>query len=202
METLRLFVTEGTGVGKSQFISWKLFRCFSKNDESLFRIARQVLVPCSCSMISNICLLHIHKRLCEIFGYLETQPFGNLSMGDLLQVPPIRSTQIFEACNNVFGDFINLWSLFLMTEMTKVMRQRGYQTFIDLLNNIRVGQYSSDNRIQPQQRKINIKNAPHDTTSKLSKLKYTKSNWCFSWNYATGFANFTFFKIDWWPITT
>ena len=79
-------------------------------------------------MVSNIYLLHIHKRFCEIFRCLETQPFGNLSflvVGNLLQLPPIKSPQIFEAYNNAFGEFINLWSLFLMDELKQVMRQRG-----------------------------------------------------------------------------
>ena len=67
------------------------------------------------SMVSNIHLPHIHKGLCEIFGCLETQPFGNLSIlvvGDLLLLPPIKSPQIFQMYNNAFGDFFNLWSLF------------------------------------------------------------------------------------------
>ena len=41
------------------------------------------------SMVSNIRLSHIHKRLCEIFDGSESQPFANLSIlavGDLLQV--------------------------------------------------------------------------------------------------------------------
>ena len=42
------------------------------------------------SMVSDIRLLHIYKRLCEIFGCSESQPFANLSIlvvGDLLQLP-------------------------------------------------------------------------------------------------------------------
>ena len=38
-------------------------------------------------MVSNIHLLYIQKRLCEIFVCLETQPSGDLSIllvGDLL----------------------------------------------------------------------------------------------------------------------
>ena len=60
-------------------------------------------------MVSKIRLLQIHKRLCEIFGCLETQSFGNLSflvVGDLFQLPPIKSQQIFEAYNNAFGAFL------------------------------------------------------------------------------------------------
>ena len=51
------------------------------------------------SMVSNIHLLHIHKRLCEIFGCPESQLFTDLSilvLGDLLQLPPIKSLQISE----------------------------------------------------------------------------------------------------------
>ena len=62
-------------------------------------------------MVSNIRLLQIHKRLCEIFGCSESQPFANLSIpvvGDLLQLPPIKAPQIFEPDNNGFGDFFNL----------------------------------------------------------------------------------------------
>ena len=60
------------------------------------------------SIVSNICLLHIHKRLCEIFGCSKSQPFANLSflvVGDLLQWPPIKASQIFDSYNNGFGDF-------------------------------------------------------------------------------------------------
>ena len=77
-----------------------------------------------------------------------------LLAGDLLQLPTIKSPQIFEAYNNAFGDFFNLWSLFVMAELTEVMRERGDQTSIDLLNNIRVDQYSYYNRIQLQQRNL------------------------------------------------
>ena len=28
------------------------------------------------SMVSSICLLHVHKRLCEIFGCSESQPYA------------------------------------------------------------------------------------------------------------------------------
>ena len=78
------------------------------------------------SMVSNICLLYINKRLCEIFGCSKSQPFANLSIpvvGDLLQLPPIKAPQIFEPNNNRFGDFFNLWSLFVMVELTEVMKR-------------------------------------------------------------------------------
>ena len=60
-------------------------------------------------MVSNIGLLHIHQRLCKIFGCSKSQTFANLSIlvvGDLLQMPPIKAPQIFEPYNNRFGDFL------------------------------------------------------------------------------------------------
>ena len=68
----------------------------------------------------SACYIYI-KRLCEIFSCSESQPFANLSIpvvGDLLQLPPIKAPQIFEPYNFGFGDFFNLWSLFVMVELT------------------------------------------------------------------------------------
>ena len=62
------------------------------------------------SMASNIRSLHIHKRLYEILGCEENQPFSSLSVllvFDLLRLPPVRAPQIFEPYNNRFGDFFN-----------------------------------------------------------------------------------------------
>ena len=84
------------------------------------------------SMVSNICLLHIHERLCEICYCSESQPFANLSILvviHLLQLPPIKTTQICEPYNNRFGDIFNLWLLFAMAGLTEVMRQKGDENF-------------------------------------------------------------------------
>ena len=107
---------------------------------------------------------------------------------------------------------VALQSSLLMAEMTEVMRQRWHHIFIDLLNNIRVGQCLNVNKIQLHQRKINIKNSPPDATlicaenrpkddyniSKLSKLNYTEI--ILKVIDVFGFANFTFLKTDWWSI--
>ena len=89
------------------------------------------------SMVSNICLWHIHKRLCEIFGCSQ----------------PIKAPQIFEPSNNGFGYFFNLWLLFVMAELTKVMQQKGDENFVNILNNFCVGQCSEDNVKQLEMRK-------------------------------------------------
>ena len=118
------------------------------------------------SMVSNICLLHIHKRLCEIFGCSESQPFTNsfLVVGDLLHLPTIKSPQIIEPDNNGFGDLFNLWSLFVKVELTEVMWQKGDENFVSILNNIRIGKCSEDNVKQIQMRKIPNKNVNPDPT--------------------------------------
>ena len=48
------------------------------------------------SMVSNICLLRKHKRLCQIFDCPESRSLAYLSMpvvGDLLQLLPLRLFQ-------------------------------------------------------------------------------------------------------------
>ena len=110
-------------------------------------------------------MLHKHKRLCEIFGCSESQPFANLFIlvvDDLLHLTPIKAPQIFQSYNNGFGDFLKLWSLFVMAELTEVMRQKGDENFVTILNNIRVAKLSEDNVKQLQMRKIPIKNVHSD----------------------------------------
>ena len=50
-------------------------------------------------MVSNITLLHIHQRLKELFATPNNQLFAGLSIivvGDLYQLPPIRSKPVFD----------------------------------------------------------------------------------------------------------
>ena len=65
-------------------------------------------------------------------------------VGDLLQLPPIKAPQIFEPSNNSFGDFFNLWLLFVMAELTEVMRQKEDENFVNILNDIRIGKCSEE----------------------------------------------------------
>ena len=124
------------------------------------------------SMVSNICLLHIHERLCEICDCSESQPFANLSIlvvSDLLQLPPIKTTQICEPYNNRFGDIFNLWLLFVMAGLTEVMWQKGDENFLNILNNIRIGKSSEDKVKQLQMIKIPIENVHTDATLLFAK---------------------------------
>ena len=103
------------------------------------------------SMVSNICLLHIHNRLCEIFNCPEIQPFADLCIligSDLLQLAPTKSYCIFEKCNTTFVDFLNLLSLFLKAQLIELMRQKGDENFKDLLKKIKVDEAPEDNMKQ------------------------------------------------------
>ena len=74
----------------------------------------------------------------------------------------VKASQIFEPYNNGFGDFLNLWLLLVMLELTEVMRQKGDENFVNILNNIRIGKCSEDNVKQIQMRKIPIKSVRPD----------------------------------------
>ena len=63
------------------------------------------------SMVSNIRLLQIHKRVCEIFGCSEAIPFARktvIPVGDLFQLPPVRASFVFSQYDNVFGSIFQL----------------------------------------------------------------------------------------------
>lgn len=51
------------------------------------------------SMVSNVRLLQIHKRFCEIFGCSEAIPFAGKTVIFiyLFQLPPVKAPNIFSA---------------------------------------------------------------------------------------------------------
>jgi len=55
--------------------------------------------------------------------------------------PPIRASSVFslEGRDKMICIF-KLWHLFKLAELTESMRQKGDNSFIDLLNNIRIGE--------------------------------------------------------------
>ena len=87
-------------------------------------------------MVSNIRLLQIHKRICEIFGKTV------ILVGDFFQLLPAKVSFVSSQYDSVFGSLFQLWDLFKMFELTEVMRQQGDSFFIDILNAARVGDLS------------------------------------------------------------
>ena len=99
------------------------------------------------SMVSPKLHLNIHRRLCEIFGTIEENPFAEKSIlvcGDLYQLPPVLARRVFST-EGMFISAFNLWHLFKLVELDETMRQKGNNSFIDMLNNVRVGEISSHN---------------------------------------------------------
>ena len=98
-------------------------------------------------MVSNKLLLYVHQRLIEIFGCLSdfSKPFAGLTIilvGDLYQLPPVMQKPIYAEFSNDLYNIYPLWRNFQMCELTEVMRQRGDTILIDLLNNVRLGALS------------------------------------------------------------
>ena len=91
-------------------------------------------------MVSNILLLHINQRLVEIFGCNSNIPFAGLTVifcVDCFQLPTIQARPIYSDYNDERQNIVHLWRMFKLAELTEVMRQKGDDTFIDLLNNVR-----------------------------------------------------------------
>ncbi|XP_066934413.1 uncharacterized protein [Clytia hemisphaerica] len=108
------------------------------------------------SMISSQQLLNIHTRLCEIFGVNDNTPFAGKSIivcGDLFQLPPIFQSSVFSTEGPIIGAF-KLWHLFKLAELDEIMRQKDDSDFIDLLNNVRVGELNNNDESMIKSRLI------------------------------------------------
>ena len=83
-------------------------------------------------MISTDSFHFIHQRLCSIAN--NTLPFGGYNIilfGDFYQLRPVRGKHLFT--DNI------LWPIFQPYFLKQNQRQSGDNTFIALLNNIRIG---------------------------------------------------------------
>ena len=94
------------------------------------------------SMVSSKLMQEINLHLCEIF--FSDKPFGEKSViacGDLFQLPPVRGKTVYNCDVEKIQRILSfeLWDKFCIAELTEVMRQRGDDIFIDLLNKVRIG---------------------------------------------------------------
>jgi len=101
------------------------------------------------SMVPAKLFKEIDMRLHEIFN--SDKPFAGkpvLPCGDLYQLPPVTEKPIYKAdCSsiqNIVG--FELWQSFKIAELTEVMRQRNDTAFIDLLNQVRVGDWDEEKK--------------------------------------------------------
>ena len=100
----------------------------------------QILFIDEISMIPYEMLCMIESRLRQLKNPDEL--FGGINVivfGDLLQLPPVRRHQVFEQPERMVPT-LHLWRCFFLCELTENMRQKGDNTFIDILNALRVGE--------------------------------------------------------------
>ncbi|XP_052788850.1 uncharacterized protein LOC128223618 [Mya arenaria] len=98
----------------------------------------QVLIIDEVSMVPIDLLNLIHCRLQQVKQpFAPSAYFGNVSIlavGDFYQIPPVAKKYLLSNNTSLTG----LWSLFHIWELTEVVRQKGDQEFIALLNRLRV----------------------------------------------------------------
>ncbi|XP_078375419.1 uncharacterized protein LOC144658809 isoform X2 [Oculina patagonica] len=130
----------------------------------------KLLIIDEISMVSNKMLLHIHQRLKEIFGSSSSEMFAAISIitvGDLLQLPPIKQKPIFSSYANDTYNLSHPWHEFKMVELDQIMRQKGDQAFIELLNRLRVGKTTESDICIIQSRSVDVSDTKNYPSNEL-----------------------------------
>ena len=90
--------------------------CFQLSDKMRTSLRNKlsevsVVIIDEISMVSNILLLNIHLRLCEIFGVKQSTPFAGkmvIVCGDLFQLPPVFGARVYNnESENVLAKVLN-----------------------------------------------------------------------------------------------
>ncbi|XP_060603545.1 uncharacterized protein LOC132756482 [Ruditapes philippinarum] len=102
------------------------------------------------SMVSNTMMSFINQRLQELKG--TRKPFGGVSIiavGDLFQLKPVNGDWIFNDLSRDAASLsMNLWKeLFLIYELSEVMRQKDDLPFADLLNRLRINSLTTEDKM-------------------------------------------------------
>ena len=149
----------------------------------------EVVIIDEIPMVSNITLLHIHQRLCEIFGCNYGKPCPGktvLVVRDLIELPQVKSCFVFTPINGPPGDMFSLWKLFQMRKLTEAMREKCEHIFIEILNKIRIGKTidvdldllakckTNINKVKTDTALLYAENAPKDSRNltNLGKMPY------------------------------
>ena len=120
--------------------------CLSDNVRQIKEMALsnlRVILLDEMSMVKPDQLYQLHMRLQEIKR--NDSPFGGVSIllsGDLMQLPPVRSPQIFEPPKNEmfrrYDEISPLWDMYDTIELTHNHRQKSDWEYADMLNRIRI----------------------------------------------------------------
>ena len=105
----------------------------------------KVLVIDEISMVGLPMLEDINERLQLIMGTADTTLYGGVSVlavGDFHQLPPVRKQPVYAFSKDSYKRLnpTHLWrDLFLLYELTEIMRQKNSKDFAQLLNRVRLG---------------------------------------------------------------
>ena len=108
----------------------------------------KVIIIDDISMASNKLLFYVHLRLNEIFGSANNDTFTGITVivvGDLLQLPPVGGFPVYASYKNNSQNFDLLWRHFKVFGLAEVMSQRGDDSLIHLLNNVRIARPRTKN---------------------------------------------------------
>ena len=96
------------------------------------------------SMVGSNMLLQIHRRLQRLKGSPHSSTFGNISIlavGDLFQLQPVAQPYVFDEVNDAYARLHGSGSLwmdeFSLIELDQIVRQKGDQSFAQLLCRVR-----------------------------------------------------------------
>lgn len=96
------------------------------------------------SMVPYEMLCMIDNRLKQLKNNEEV--FGGINVivfGDLFQLPPVRGHQVFNQPPHM-KPAVHLWEFFSLCELNENMRQKGDNTFINILNALRIGEIEAE----------------------------------------------------------
>jgi hypothetical protein len=79
-------------------------------------------------------------RICVLCAFADK---SIIAVGDLYQHPPIKKA-VFENYKIETYNLCHPWSVFKMTELTEIMRQKNHKAFTELLNRIRTALHTED----------------------------------------------------------
>ena len=67
-------------------------------------------------------------------------------VGDFYQLPPVKAKPIFAPYKNDLFNISHPWEQFRMIELIKIMRQQGDHSFTEILNRIRLGRLTKEDK--------------------------------------------------------
>ena len=67
-------------------------------------------------------------------------------VGDFYQLPPVKEKPAFSPFKNELFNLSHPWEQFRMVELMKIMHQQGDHSFTEILNRIRPGQLTKDDK--------------------------------------------------------